>query len=296
MKIFEKLFLSGYYFTIAVRRKKTCDTAIPEDFAADFTMKADLQHWAADPMLADCGGKTYLFYEAVEGTKGHIAVREVKEDCSLGDPVVILKDENHYSYPFVFFCRDAWYMIPESSSANEIRLYKARSFPCEWEKVCILAHGQYVDTTVFEDSGSLYLLTYEINGITECVIPKAFRFHLEQDACSLEEIPWPVFDELKVRGAGPVMHTGTGLVRPAQVSTAHRYGDAVAFCSIDECREEYAEHIRSVLTADSVKTGKPFVDGLHTYCASAGFEAIDVRCRDFDIGKPLRKLFQYLKR
>lgn len=199
MKLFSKLFLSGYYFTIALRRNTGKNIIQDHEFVAEYTMKANRQNWAADPVLVDYDNKTYLFYEAVERDKGYIAVCEVNEDCSLSSPVPILRDEHHYSYPLVFSADDSWYMIPESSSAGEARLYKAKHFPYEWEVDRVLLKGRYVDTTIFIGDTVDYLLTFESNKTSECVIPKVFEFSLkdpEKDICSLN---WTEFDELKVR-------------------------------------------------------------------------------------------------
>ena len=247
-------------------------------------------------MLIDYEEKTYLFYEAVDGVKGHIEVSEVQQDCSISDSVIVLKDTCHYSYPFVFSYNDIWYMVPESSEVEEVRLYKALEFPYKWEMCRILLKGKYVDTTIFEDKGKLYLLTFEIKGITESVKPKAFRFFLNDTEAKLEEIPWDSYNELQVRGAGQITKRNNVLLRPAQVSAEYRYGDALVFNEIDEVDEKYTEHQVFCLNPENIRVKKRYVNGLHTYTVSEEYEAIDIRCRDFDICKPFRKILQNLKR
>lgn len=295
MKLFNKLFLSGYYFTIALRHNTGRNIIQDCKFVSEFTLKANRQKWAADPVLVDYGSKTYLFYEAVEKDKGYIAVCEVYDDCSLSSPVPILRDEHHYSYPLVFSANGSWYMIPESSSAEEVRLYKAVKFPYEWEKVTVLLRGRYVDTTVFSDGTMHYFLTFESTGATECVIPKVFVFSLCDLTKGVRQLNWPEFDELKVRGAGPIMVREGALIRPAQISTKYRYGDAIAFYAVDDYLPVYREHMVSKLQSGDVKTNKYYVDGLHTYSSSQKFEAIDIRCRDFDFWKTPKKIYYWLK-
>lgn len=295
MKIFDKMFLSGYYFTIAIKHREKDDIFENHIFNTEYTLKANLQHWAADPMLIDYEGKTYMFFEAVDGVKGHIEVCEIKEDCSISKPITILSDDCHYSYPFVFLHDGNWYMIPESSEANEVRLYKAVEFPYRWEKIAVLLKGKYVDTTIFEDNYKLYLLTFETDGVTECVKPRAFKFFLNDTNSKLEEIPWTYYDKLQVRGAGQVINLGNELIRPAQISTEHRYGDAVAFYKIDKLDGIYREGLKSILHIDDIKINRRYVDGLHTYSVSEKFETVDIRCRDFDFGKILRKIRKKFK-
>ena len=125
--LYSKLFLTSYYFTIAIRKKPQKGIIESRRFKAEYVMPATRANWCADPMLIDYESKTYLFYEAVDGNHGRIEVAEINEDCTVGEPTVLLSGECHYSYPFVFSHDGEYYMIPESSAANEVRLYKAHT-------------------------------------------------------------------------------------------------------------------------------------------------------------------------
>ena len=292
--IYRKLFLSKYFFTVAIRRRRS---GIIQDrhFSPEFIMPANRDIWSADPILVDHEGKTYMFYEAVEHDRGHIAVAEVKEDCSLTEPVVVLKDDTHYSYPFVFRHQDTWYMIPESSEAREVRLYRAVNFPEKWELCTVLLNERAVDTTVFESQRQYYLLTYITDGLTERVAPCAYRMDFKRTEVQLHRISWKNFDGLRIRGAGPLFRNGDRLYRPAQISQEQRYGDALAFYAVDVA-EDYEEKLEFELTAADLEISGIYADGLHTYCASQRFEAIDLRCREFDLMKPVRRLLGVFKR
>ena len=41
----------------------------------------------------------------------------------------------HVSYPYLLKHDDAFYCIPETARANEVSLYKAEDFPCDWRKI-----------------------------------------------------------------------------------------------------------------------------------------------------------------
>lgn len=64
--LLERLFWSPNFFTIAIRRRRETDAPIWErlQFQTEYTMPATPDCWAADPMLAEENGKTYLFYES----------------------------------------------------------------------------------------------------------------------------------------------------------------------------------------------------------------------------------------
>lgn len=289
-----KLFVADRYFTIALRRRGE-SILRNRRFQAEFVVPANRRSWVADPMLAQDGDRTWLFYEAVEGDHGHIEVAEVLDDCTLGAPKVILKDNCHYSYPFVFRHQDQWYMIPESSAAGEVRLYRAVDFPAQWEICCVLLREKAVDTTVFESDGQHYLLTYCPVAGTERVIPHAYQLTLDGADSHVSEIPWEIFDDLRVRGAGPLFEAEGDLIRPAQISRELAYGDGVAFYRA-EPGKTYRERFCGELRPEQLRIPGYYVDGLHTYCRSGKFEAIDVRCGVIDYFKVFRKVLGVFRR
>lgn len=289
MSLFDKCFLSGYYFTIAIKKRDKGLFFENGDFFSEKVYKANKNHWAADPMLIDDNGRTYMFYEAVDGQKGHIEVCEILDDCSFSEPRIILKDDCHYSYPFVFKIKDDWFMIPESSQAEEVRLYKASSFPYEWELDTILLEGPYVDSTVLMLDGRLWLVTFKVNGKTEHVVPLAFHIEFNNEGTKIVELNWDEYDPLRVRGAGAFQLLNQRILRPAQINEESRYGDGIAICDVSISDGKYSEQIIDTIYADKVHVKNYRVDGLHTYNASQRYECIDIRCREFELLKILKK-------
>ena len=292
--LWRKLFFSPYFFTIALRRKAGGDILSDPGFAAEYVFPATPHKWAADPILVDHQGETYLFYEAVYGTKGRIEVVKVYEDCTVSEPTVILEDECHYSYPFVFRYQQDWYMIPESSASEEVCLYKAVEFPVKWEKENILLHQKSVDTTVFEQNGNLWLLTFLLCPGTEYVRPQAYRMDWNQGYPVLIPVIWENWDGLKSRGAGPLFLADGNLIRPAQRNEENQYGNGLLFYRVQPGSSSYAEVQTGSLSHEQVQADGIWLDGLHTYTVSEKFEAIDIRCRAFDVWKVLRVLWNKL--
>lgn len=289
-EIWKKLFYSPYFFTIAIRKKQGRSLLEDASFRAEYVMPAAPETWYADPILAEHNGKTFLFYEAVNNDHGRIEVAEVLADCSLGKPNVILEDDCHYSYPFVFRWKGNWYMIPESSASSQVRLYRCVDFPTRWEMVTVLLQQQSVDTTVFEKDGQLFLLTYLLCPGSERVIPQAYQLALGE-SIQITPMEWADYDELKCRGAGPVFRTGDKEIRPAQSSDADRYGNSVLMYEIRNCDQSYQEELKGELTSDGISAKGVWFDGLHTYAVSEHYEAIDIRCRTFDWRKTPRTLW-----
>lgn len=294
-RMYEKLFLSGYFFTIAIRKRSDASVLDCETFHAEYIMPAKRKRWAADPMLIDHGEKTYLFYESVVGERGRIEVARVREDCSLGEPTVLLEDTCHYSYPFVFQRNEKWYMIPETSASEEVRLYEAVDFPLKWEQKCVLLRQRSVDTTVFCRDGKWYLQTFCLCPGSERVLPQIYAVDWEAEQPGLTQIPWDAFDPLLCRGAGPWFTQGDAYIRPAQESEDQRYGNAVRFYKAEMLEPFYRETCVGRLAANQI-SAKVWLDGLHTYTASRRFEAIDIRIRKFDMTKIPRVILGKLKK
>ncbi len=285
---FCKLFLGSYYFTIALRERQPRGVADGKPFRAQTVLPAAKDDWAADPILVDDGDRTWLFYEAVKGQKGRIEVAQVLDGCRLSQPRVLLEDACHYSYPFVFQADGTWYMIPESSAAQEVRLYRALSFPFRWELQTVLLREKAVDTTVFACGGAYWLLTFLLDNGSEQVFPRAYTL-ADWNAPVLREVPWPDFDPLRVRGAGPVFSADKELLRPAQISQPQRYGDGLVFYR-PRFSDRYEEDPAFEITERDLRIPGLFADGLHTYCCSRKYEAIDVRCREADPFKIVKRL------
>lgn len=291
-ELFAKLFVSHRYFTIALRPRQENTILAELTFAPKHIVPATPAHWYADPILVDDGDKTWLFYEAVVNDHGHIEVAQVLDDCTLGEPKMILRDDCHYSYPFVFRHEGSWYMIPESSASGQVRLYRATAFPEKWEPVTILLQEKAVDTTVFAHKDQLYLLTYLPDSATERVTPRAYRLTIREEVADLSPIPWEHHCSLRVRGAGPLFVEEGVLYRPAQISQEQRYGDGLVFYRLAEPGETYLEGQICHMDGDGLDLRGIFADGLHTYCRSRRFEAIDIRCGKVDYLKLLKKLFR----
>lgn len=289
--LLERLFWAPNYFTIAIRKRSKHEQPIWERnfFQPDYVMPATRNYWVADPMLAEHHGKTYLFYEAVCHNKGRIEVVSLNEDGSTSRPAVVLEQNHHLSYPFVFQRAGEWYMIPESSAIREVQLWKATHFPTEWQYVTTLLKDSAVDTTVQTWGETLLLLTFLPQAGNERVFPKAFCLEWGYNI-QLKEISWTNFDSLLVRGAGRIIVDGARYIRPAQCNQEMSYGDGLLFaeCSLSDTAYEEKEIGR--LDAKSLCVPGWKVDGLHTYAATERFEVIDLRCQLPDPWKILRRL------
>jgi hypothetical protein len=115
--------------------------------------------YVADPFMIYKDSIWYMFFEIlIKSTqKGVIGCATSRDGFDWVYQQVVLDEPFHLSYPYVFKWEDAYYMIPESSLSDSLRLYKALSFPTKWSFISSLRKGTYIDPSVFRYDGQWWL-------------------------------------------------------------------------------------------------------------------------------------------
>jgi hypothetical protein len=119
----------------------------------------DGKRFYADPFALEHQGRHFLFVEEFpyERGKGIISVAE-SIDGRLTTPHAVLMEPHHLSYPQVFILDGDVFMIPESSAAREVVLYRAERFPDVWVRDTVLLQSvDFNDATLLERSGRFWL-------------------------------------------------------------------------------------------------------------------------------------------
>ncbi|HUK37278.1 MAG TPA: hypothetical protein VLV86_25355 [Vicinamibacterales bacterium] len=198
----------------------------------------------ADPFVAEEGGRAFVFFEdyRYEMSRGVISCAPLEEG-RLGPVTVILSRDYHLSYPAVFDWQGQWYMTPETSQNGTIELYRATSFPYQWELERVLIDGvTAVDPTLFYHDGTLWLFATVIapGASSRDEVSLFFSKRLEG--------PWHahpmnpiVSDARSARPAGFPFFDRDALYRPGQDCTV-RYGRAIAINRVEVLTEsDYKE-------------------------------------------------------
>ncbi|KAJ1294138.1 hypothetical protein BS78_01G122900 [Paspalum vaginatum] len=122
--------------------------------------------FVANPFLFIQGEAIYMFFETKNPItiKGDIAAA-VSEDAGstwrqLG---VVLDEEWHLSYPYVFSYENETYMMPESSKKGNLQLYRAVDFPLKWKLEKVLLERPLVDSVIINFQGSYWLLGSDLS-------------------------------------------------------------------------------------------------------------------------------------
>lgn len=123
-------------------------------------------HTLADPFLFVKNGFLYLFYESQSVRKsGLIKAYRADDLKNFEDLGVILKEDFHLSYPFVFEVNDNVFMMPDCSEIHEIRVYKFENFPYAPTVNKVLLRGYYLDPSLVEIDGIWYLFATSEQGL-----------------------------------------------------------------------------------------------------------------------------------
>lgn len=207
----------------------------------------------ADPHIAEENNKYYIFIEELiyGENKGFISVLEMDPQGNYSDPVSVLKENYHLSFPFIIKDNGNFYMIPESKENKRIQLYKSVDFPYKWqlEKV-LMDNVRAVDTVIIPLDNKYWMFTNIVEN--EGASPNDELFLFWSD--NLVSDNWighpenPIVSDVKsARMAGSLFYHNGNLYRPSQNCSKH-YGYGIQLNQVLEINEtSYQEK-----TVDSV--------------------------------------------
>ena len=248
-----------------------------EGEAAYTLLPHDASCFRADPFLFADNGCLWLFTEdySYATGKGVIACEAVATAGAQAVSRTVLEEPFHLSYPLVLRHDGVIYMLPETSAAARVQLYRAAPFPERWVPDVVLLEGRRLAdaTPVFHDGRWwLFAAANEDGGSSWD------QLHLFHAPDLLG--PWtphagnPVLiDAGAARPAGLMWHEDGVLMRPAQ-DCRTGYGAGLAICRVDRLDEGgYRQNVvRRVGPPPGVGAA-----GLHTLNRAEGWEAVDLK-------------------
>lgn len=233
----------------------------------------------ADPFGVWRDDRLTIFAEAFDYRTrlGHIDALVYDRDLQLLEYRTALKTPWHLSYPFVFEADGAMWMLPEAYRSGTLTLYRARTFPFDWEPVCTIAlDGPAIDATPLFHDGKWWLL------YAPSADKAARTSHLHVAWADRLTGPWhlhplnPVrISPSGTRPGGTPLVTDEGIILPVQ-DCRRTYGGAIRqllIRTLDTTRFEAEE--RDGLTAPAWMA--PATDGLHTLSSAGPVTLIDVK-------------------
>ena len=126
--------------------------------AADVTdVRANI---VADPFVIGDGEQYHMFFEVWNKAtgQGDIGLAGSPDGLRWDYQQIVIDEPFHLSYPYVFRWENDYYMIPESGQDRSVRLYKATSFPHQWQLQATLLWGyDYADPSIFRHDDRWWL-------------------------------------------------------------------------------------------------------------------------------------------
>ena len=231
----------------------------------------------ADPCLFEFAGSTYLFVERADiGERGRIASARIHADGAIDPLIDVLVEDHHLSYPMVFTDDDETWLVPESSAARAVRLYRAQEFPLKWSYEATLLDDIVAFDPTFHRTEQGYWMFL-------CVAPFGRGRNDELWLFQAPSLfgPWrphranPVVDDpRRARPAGRLFHSEGRLLRPSQDCSV-RYGRRIVLNEILELTNtRYVERPIAVIEP----TWSRGLVATHTISRTASWQALDGAC------------------
>ncbi len=198
----------------------------------------------ADPFLLLHNDELYLFYELQRGfDHGEIYMMKTTDLKHWSEPIVVLKEPFHLSFPFVFEYKGDVYMIPESEEANQVRLYKGNKDLTSFEFCRVLIEQEreegincnYVDSHLYRKNEKIYLFTSYMKNwemkqeiyVTDDLLHGVFERHVCSPICTSHEFG---------RNGGSIINIKEKIFRVSQ--DCHKvYGENVSLHEITDIND-----------------------------------------------------------
>ncbi len=229
----------------------------------------------ADPFPARWQGRDLVFVEDFDHRtqKGILSVAEVLADGRTGAVRPVLEEPWHLSYPFLFEDEGAMYMIPESSAAKRVVLYRADPFPHRWVPEAVLLDGiEASDATIVRHGGRLWLFATTRDGQgAHSDMLSLFHAPALRGPWTAHPLNPVLIDAAAARPAGNIVVRDGRLWRPVQ-DCSRGYGRGLGLAEVTRLDEEgFSQAVRTLIRPEDAGWGRR----LHTLTTNGFVECVD---------------------
>jgi hypothetical protein len=198
--------------------------------------------FVADPFLARYAGAWCMFFEIwnEDRATGEIGYASSADGMRWSYEGRVLVEPFHLSYPYVLEHGGDWYMVPETGETHSVRLYRATSFPEQWELVsCLLtpndlAPGEqtFVDASLAWHDGHWWIFADTSPERASDTLRLYMSTELAGPYVEHPLSPLVTNDPTRARPAGRIVVRDEGLLRFAQVCRP-RYGTGIRAFTVE---------------------------------------------------------------
>ncbi len=200
--------------------------------------------FVADPFLFYESGMWYMFFEVFERNTniGRIGLATSPDGLNWTYDRIILEESFHLSFPSIIKSNGRYFMIPETSQQNEVRIYESTNFPYDWNYTATLVSGQsFVDPQIFYYNNTWWMFASDLTN-SNCYL--YYSDDLLSGWTSHPMSPIITNDSSMARGAGrSFVYNGNNVIRLAQRANYGSCYLAVRAFSVDILtKTNYVEH------------------------------------------------------
>ncbi len=185
--------------------------------------------FVADPFMICVGSTWHMLFEVLnwKSGNGEIGWATSPDGLHWKYEQIVLAEPFHLSYPQVFEWQGEYYLLPECHASGSVRLYRAKSFPTEWELAAtLLTGGMFQDPTLVRHQDRWWLFVETSPDIKHDTFRLYFADNLFGPWQEHPLSPLRTDDPRHSRPAGKILSNGMQLVRFSQDCTTD-YGAAV---------------------------------------------------------------------
>lgn len=221
--------------------------------------------FVADPFMIKHDNVWYMFFEIYDDvkSKGLIGVATSNDAYKWEYKKIVLEEDFHLSYPYVFKLNNKIYMIPETGESGYIKIYEAVNFPYEWKCISNIIEGNYWDPSLVIHDNKFWIFAKG---------EKPYKDSLYLFYSDSLESGWkahccnPIIkeDAVRCRPGGRIIKDNGKLYRYSQDCSIHYGKSTIAFEIETMTTKEYKEKELGVIIkgCDINKTWNK--DGMHT--------------------------------
>lgn len=288
------LKIIGYEEIFTVAYRKSNGSGIMEGKDKFLLIPYAKEYWYADPILFEKDGVTYIFMEVYDRKerKGKIGfVKETEQGWT--KPQIIINENFHMSFPFIFEKNGEIFMIPETSASDKLFIYQCESFPEKWKPIKKYNKmGSYVDTILIESDNKDIFLSCEMNP-NNLFETSLHTFCIENNAL-IEKYKQGTYS-YDVRNGGALCYKDGEKIRVSQVSGRGEYGIGLKFWKLSSIYPELKEECFKIVQVKDIICEQNCI-GIHTYGCSSKYEVIDVKLFVFNPFKWIWRINNLIRR
>lgn len=244
----------------------------------------------ADPFVYKLGDVYRTVYEKYNYSRMRASIEQqtLDEDLFVHQPVEVLNNGTHFSFPYLFQHETEVYCVPENASSASLMLYRLSCCETKFEKVTELLPFALIDPVMFSWENRWWLLGTRPGYPSECLYA---YYSDELEGPFLAHRNNPVKTDVRsARSAGNPFISGDTLYRPAQ-NCSITYGGSITVNQLLRLTPD--EFIEEVVKEIHPPKSQQYNKGLHTISGIDKITVIDAKKYRF---APLASWSKFLKK